>query len=87
VLAAEHLLGFDGVDLRFERVERARQVAADVLAAARPFEQDPNVVDLLAEAVALLEIFGKAALALEGLLCVGLVVPEIRGGNAAFELG
>jgi hypothetical protein len=86
VLAAEHLLGFDGVDLRFERIERARQVAADILAAARPFEQDPNVVDLLAEAVALLEIFGKAPLALEGLLGVGLVVPEIRGGNAAFEL-
>jgi hypothetical protein len=86
VLAAEHLLGFDGVDLRFERIERARQVAADILAAARPFEQDPNVVDLLAEAVALLEIFGKAALTLEGLLCFGLVVPEIRRRDLLFEL-
>jgi hypothetical protein len=86
VLAAEHLPGFDGVDLRFERIERARQVAADVLAAARPFEQDADVVDLLREAVALLEIFGQAALPLEGLLCLGLVVPEIWGGDAAFEL-
>jgi len=86
VLAAEHLLGFDRIDLRFECIERARQVAADILAAARPFEQDADVVDLLREAVALLEIFGQAALPLEGLLCLGLVVPEIGGGDAAFEL-
>jgi hypothetical protein len=86
VFAAEHLLRLDGVDLRLERVERARQVAGDILAALRPFEQDANVVDLLAEAVALLEIFGEAALPLECLLCVGLVVPESGGGDAAFEL-
>ena len=86
VLAAEHLLGFDGVDLRFERVERLRQVRRHVLAALAPFEQDADVVDLLAEAVALLEIFGEAALPLEGLLCFGLVVPEIGGGDPAFEL-
>jgi len=86
VLAAEHLPGFDGVDLRFECIERARQIAADILAAARPFEQDADVVDLLPEAVALLEIFGKAALPLEGLLRFGLVVPKSRGGDAAFQL-
>jgi hypothetical protein len=34
----------------------------------------------------LLEIFGKAALPLQGLLCAGLVVPESGGGDAAFEL-
>ena len=41
---------------------------------------------LSAEAVALLEILGKAALPLQRLLCVGLVVPEIGRGDAAFEL-
>jgi len=86
VLAAEHLLGFDGIDLRFERVERLRQIRRDLFAAAGPFEQHADVVDLLAEAVALLEVFGEAALPLEGLLRLGLVVPEIRGGDAAFEL-
>jgi hypothetical protein len=50
VLAAEHLLRFDGVDLRFERVERLRQIRGDVLTALRPFEQDADVVDLLAQA-------------------------------------
>jgi hypothetical protein len=86
VLAAEHLLGFDGVDLRLERVERLRQVRRHILAALAPLDEDADVVDLPAEAVALLEIFGQAALPLEGLLCVGLVVPETGVGDAAFEL-
>jgi hypothetical protein len=34
----------------------------------------------------LLQILGEAALPLEGLLRFGLVVPEIGGGDAAFEL-
>ena len=51
-----------------------------------PFEQDAEVVDLLAEAVALLEIFGETALPLEGLLCVRLVVPEVGRGDPALEL-
>jgi len=86
VLAAEHLLGFDGIDLRLERVERLRQIRRHVLVAAGPFEQDADVVDLLAEAVALLEVFGETALPLKVLLGFGLVVPEIRRGDAAFEL-
>jgi hypothetical protein len=87
VLAAQHLFRFDRVDLRFDRVERLRQVRGDVFAALAPFEQDADVVDLRGEAVALLEIFGEAALALECFLGFGLVVPEIRGGDPAFELG
>ena len=51
-----------------------------------PFEQDADVVDLLAQAVALLEIFGETALPLEGLLGLCLVVPEIGRGDPAFEL-
>jgi hypothetical protein len=86
VLAAEHLPGFDGIDLRVERIERFRQIGGDLLAAPRPFEQDADVVDLRGEAVALLEIVGETALPLEGLLCVGLVVPESGGGDPAFEL-
>jgi hypothetical protein len=86
VLAAEHLPGFDGIDLCFERIERPRQVRRHVLAALTPFDEDADVVDLLAKAVALLEILGKAALPLERLLCFGLVVPEIGGGDPAFEL-
>jgi hypothetical protein len=46
VFAAEHLFGFDGVDLGLERIQRLRQVGRDVLAAMAPFEQDADIVDL-----------------------------------------
>jgi hypothetical protein len=86
VLAAQHLLRFNGVDLRLDRIKRLRQVRGDILAALPPFEQDADVVDLLGEAVALLEIFGETALSQQRLLGFGLVVPEIGGGDSAFEL-
>jgi hypothetical protein len=86
VFAAEHFLGLDRVDLQFERIERALQVAANVLARLRPFEQHADVVDLLGEAVALLDVFGKAALALKGLLRLSLVVPEVLRPDLPFEL-
>jgi hypothetical protein len=43
-LAAEHLLGLGGLDFSLEIVEAARQVGPDVLAGARPFDQDAEVV-------------------------------------------
>jgi hypothetical protein len=87
VLAAEHLLGFGGVDLRFERVERALEIGGDLLAALAPLEQDADVVDLAGEAVAQLEVFRQAALPLQRLLRLGLVVPERGRGDFLFELG
>jgi hypothetical protein len=86
VLAAEHLLGFRGVDLRFERIDRPLEVRADILAALRPFEQHAEVVGLLRQAVAELAVLRQAALPLQGLLRFGLVVPEIRRGDFSFEL-
>jgi len=86
VLAAEHFLGLDCVDLQFERVERALQVAEDLLARLRPFQQHADVVDFLGEAIALLDVFGKAALALQRLLRLGLVVPEGLRPDLPFEL-
>jgi hypothetical protein len=86
VLATEHLLGFGGVDLVFERVERLAQVVGDVLAALRPLQEYADVVELFREAVAELEILGEPPLALQGLLRLSLVVPEIGGGDLLFEL-
>jgi hypothetical protein len=86
VLAAQHLLGFGRVDLLFEGVERLLQIGGDILAAFGPFEQHADVVELLGEAVAKLEVFRQPALALQRLLRLGLVVPEIRGGDFLFEL-
>jgi hypothetical protein len=87
VLAAEHFPGLDGLDLFFERVERALEVGFDVLTGLRPFEQHAEIVDLPAQAVALFDVFGEAALALECLLRLRLVVPEIRRRDLLFELG
>jgi hypothetical protein len=64
VLAAEHLLGFGGVDFGLERVERAFEIGADVLAGLRPFEQHAEIVDLLREVVAQLEILREPPLTL-----------------------
>jgi hypothetical protein len=77
VLAAKHFLGLSGVDLLFERVEGFDQVGGDVLSTLRPFEQDADVVDLLGEAVAELDVFGEAPLPLQRLLRFGLVIPEV----------
>jgi hypothetical protein len=86
VFAAQHLLGFRGVDLLLERVERVLQVGGDILAALGPFEQDADVVELPGQAVAQLEIFGEPALALQRFLRLGLVVPEVRRRDFLFEL-
>jgi hypothetical protein len=86
VLAAQHLLGFRGVNLFFERGQRPREIGGHVFATVRPFEQDADVVEFLGEAVAQFEVLGEAALALERFLRLRLVIPEIRRGDFLFEL-
>jgi hypothetical protein len=86
VLAAEHLLGFGGVNLFFERIERLGQVVGDALAVLCPLQQHSEVVELLRETVAQLEVLGEPPLALQGLLCLGLVVPEVGRRDFLLEL-
>jgi hypothetical protein len=86
MLASQHLLGFGGLHLGGERIERAREIRGDVLSALGPLNQDAEIVDFLGEAVAQLEVFSKTTLALQGLLGLGLVVPEFWSGDLLFEL-
>jgi hypothetical protein len=86
VLAAKHLLGLGGFNLLLERIQRPLEIGGDVFPALHPLEQDAEIVDLLGEAVAQFEVLGETALTLQRLLCFGLVVPEIRGGDLLFEL-
>jgi len=86
MLAAEHLLGFGGLDLLAQRIERTRQVGEHVFAAARPLEQHADVVGLGRQAGAELEVLGEPPLALKGFLGVGLVVPEAGRRDPGFEL-
>ena len=84
MFAAQHLFGFRGVDLLFERIEGLGQVGGDFFTALRPLEQDTDVVDFLGEAVAKLDVFGQAPLTLQGFLRLGLVVPEVGRGDLLF---
>jgi hypothetical protein len=84
MFAAEHFLGFRGVDLIFERIEGFGQIGGNLFTALRPFEQYADVVDFLGEAVAELDVFGQAPLALERFLRLGLVVPEVGRGDFLF---
>ena len=68
----------------FERVEGLAQIGGDIFATLGPFEQDAEIVDFLGEAVAKFDVFGEAALPLERLLRLFLVVPEIRRGDLLF---
>jgi hypothetical protein len=86
MLASQHLLGLGGVHLGVERIQRTRQVRGDVLSSLSPLDQDAEIVNFLGEAVAQLEVFRQPALALQGLLRLGLVVPELRGRDLLFEL-
>jgi hypothetical protein len=49
VFAAEHFLDLGRLDLALERIERALQLAADILALLRPLEQDAEIVELFSE--------------------------------------
>jgi len=86
VLAAEHLLGLGRRDLFAHRIESPRQVGQYVFAAACPLEQHANVVGLLGEAGAELDVLGEAPLSLQCFLRLGLVVPEVGRSDLLFEL-
>jgi hypothetical protein len=64
VLTREHLLCFGSVNLCFKRIEGLGQVAGHILTALCPLEEHAKVVDLLGKAVAELDVFSQAPLAL-----------------------
>jgi hypothetical protein len=87
VLPAEHLLDFAGVDVALKRVERSAEILLDRLPRLGPLDQHPHVVGVLTQRLAELPVFFETAAALEDLLRVGLVVPEVGGGRQCFYLG
>jgi hypothetical protein len=87
VLAAEHLLGLARFDFGEELVETARQIVGDRLPGLRPFDQDGEVVHPAAERVAQVAILLEPPAALEQLLGVLLILPEVRVGNAQLYPG
>jgi len=84
VLATEHLLGLAGIDLGREIVEGAAEVVAHRLASLDPLDEHAEVVELALQRVAELHVLLEPAAALQDLLRVRLILPEIRGGDAFF---
>jgi hypothetical protein len=86
VLAAQHFLGFARFDLRRQLVERPAQVVSDRLTRLRPLHEHREIVGATAERLAQLAVFFQAAAALQELLGRRLILPEVGGGNALFDL-
>jgi hypothetical protein len=85
VLAAEHLLDFGGFDLALEIVEAAAEVGFDRFALLQPFGQHGEVFVPLLQRVAQGDVLLQAAAALQELLGVGLIRPEVGIGDALFD--
>ena len=86
VLAAEHLLGLAGLDLGGEVVEPAREVVGNRLARVGPLDQHGEVLDAPVQRGAEVAILFQAAAALEELLRPDLILPEVRVGDARFDV-
>jgi hypothetical protein len=84
VLAAEHLLDFCRFHFGLQRLDRALQVVGDILAALGPLEQDAQIVELSDQRIAQVDLLAQPAAALQGLLGLGLIRPEVRCGDALF---
>jgi hypothetical protein len=85
VLAAQHLLGFAGVDLDGQLVERPPEVVGHRLPRLDPFGEDGKIFDTPAERVAQFTVVLEPASPLQQLLCGRLILPEVRGGDALFD--
>jgi hypothetical protein len=85
VLAAQHLLELGLPDRPFEGVEGGAEVLLDVLAAGEPVGQDLGVVLQALEARQQREVVLEALAALQDLLGLGLVLPELGLGGLVVE--
>ena len=94
VLAAEHLLDLAGLHFLLERVERLTELGVDRLARLGPFDEHGEIVALLLERRHQLVVLLQATAALQDLLRVRLIFPEIgrrrrapRGGLVLLQDG
>jgi hypothetical protein len=87
VLAAEHFLGLAGLDLTGKIVECAGEFFADRLAGLDPLRQDFEVLETALERLGELAVLFQATPALQQLLRSGLILPEVRRGDAFFDSG
>jgi hypothetical protein len=87
VFAAKHFLDLAGLDFLVEGVERLREFVIDRLARLRPFDENRQIVAALLERNHQVAILLEPPAALQGLLGIVLVFPEIGRRGARFEAG
>ena len=87
VLAREHFLGLGGVDFGLEFAQAAFEIGGHVFPAFGPFDEHAQIGAAARERITQLDVFAQAAAALQGFLRLGLVLPEVGGGDAGFENG
>jgi RNase P/RNase MRP subunit p29 len=78
VLAAQHLLDLARLDLLLELVEPAGELVVDGLALVQPLEEHSEVLGAPRKRRRERDVLFDAAAALERLLGLGLIFPEIR---------
>ncbi len=87
VLATEHLLDFAAFDQIGQLLDALRELRADILSLPCPVDQDAEIVRLGSECRNQLDFFLDAAAALECLLRLDLVGPEVGRRCASLYLG
>jgi hypothetical protein len=87
VLAAEHLLGFAGVDHARQLVETALEIVEHRFAAFGPFHQDAKVLGARPQRLAEVAILFETTAPLQQLLRGRLIFPEVRFRDALFYAG
>jgi hypothetical protein len=85
VLAAEHLLDLGRLHLLLQLVESVSELLVDGFALLEPLEDDTEVVGGLVEPARELDVLLEPAPALQDLLRLGLIFPEIRRGEPLLE--
>jgi hypothetical protein len=85
VLAAEHLLDLARLHFGVEGVERYRELGVNRLACLCPLDEDGQVVASLPERDDEVPILLQAPPALQDLLSLSLVLPEVRRRGKRLE--
>jgi hypothetical protein len=85
--AAEHFLDLGRLNLTVECLEGLAELGVDCFPCLGPLDEDGQVVAFLPERVDQIAILFEALAALQQLLRLRRVLPEIRGRGARFQAG
>jgi hypothetical protein len=86
VLAAQHLAGLGLLDVRLKVVQTFGEIVVNRLTGLGPLDEDAEVVGATLQGLTGGQLFVEAATALQQLLRLGGILPEIGVGDATLDL-